>query len=137
MLRRHRYLHRQDQGLMLSVTQGSTVAQPLPVANPFGTLPAMPQMSIVYNLHSDWVPSKWVLVLFLCTVPPTMYLFSTIEGAISRSSRKKSACCKVLYLLIWNVFFVNVVSGKVIERLSVVSSPKDVTAQLATSVPTE
>ncbi|GMP93693.1 hypothetical protein CsSME_00043418 [Camellia sinensis var. sinensis] len=66
-----------------------------------------------------------------------MYLFSTIEGAISRSSRKKSACCKVLYLLIWNVFFVNVLSGKVIERLSVVSSPKDVTAQLATSVPTE
>ncbi|CAL5441706.1 unnamed protein product [Camellia sinensis] len=31
---------------MVSVTQGSTVAQPLPVANPFGTLPAMPQMSI-------------------------------------------------------------------------------------------
>ncbi|KAI8011960.1 Nuclear pore complex protein NUP98A [Camellia lanceoleosa] len=29
-----------------SVTQGSAVAQPLPVANPFGTLPAMPQMSI-------------------------------------------------------------------------------------------
>ncbi|THG07090.1 hypothetical protein TEA_022511 [Camellia sinensis var. sinensis] len=52
-------------------------------------------------------------------------------------SRKKSACCKVLYFLIWNVFFVNVLSGKVIERLSVVSSPKDVTAQLATAVPTQ
>ncbi|CAL5428506.1 unnamed protein product [Camellia sinensis] len=119
-----------------SVTQGSTVAQPLPVANPFGTLPAMPQIKFIICIVTGYLPSV-VLVLFLCTVPPTMYLFSTIEGAISRSSRKKSACCKVLYLLIWNVFFVNVLSGKVIERLSVVSSPKDVTAQLATSVPTE
>uniref|UniRef100_A0A5B7B6E7 Nucleoporin autopeptidase n=1 Tax=Davidia involucrata TaxID=16924 RepID=A0A5B7B6E7_DAVIN len=30
----------------LSATQSSVVAQPVPVTNPFGTLPAMPQMSI-------------------------------------------------------------------------------------------
>ncbi|XP_057463018.1 nuclear pore complex protein NUP98A-like isoform X2 [Actinidia eriantha] len=30
----------------LSASQSSSVAQPLPVTNPFGTLPAMPQMSI-------------------------------------------------------------------------------------------
>lgn len=64
-----------------------------------------------------------------------MMLFSTVEGPISRSGRKKSACAKVLYFTIWNVFFVNVFSGSVINQLNAISSPKDIPAQLAKAVP--
>ncbi|XAR48447.1 hypothetical protein NMG60_11031269 [Bertholletia excelsa] len=91
---------------------------------------------LISRLVTGYLPSV-VLMLFLYAVPPTMMLFSTIEGAISRSGRKKSACCKVLYFLIWNVFFVNVLSGSAIERLNVVSSPKDVPTQLGAAVPTQ
>lgn len=62
-------------------------------------------------------------------------LFSTLEGPISHSERKKSAAFKVLYFTIWNVFFVNVLSGSVISQLNVISSPKGIPTQLAKAVP--
>ncbi|KAI8004738.1 CSC1-like protein RXW8 [Camellia lanceoleosa] len=120
--------------ILVTVVQGLLHLEGLQKRLPF--LSGVLKSKFIIHIVTGYLPSV-VLVLFLYTVPPTMYLFSTIEGAISRSSRKKSACCKVLYFLIWNVFFVNVLSGKVIKRLSVVSSPKDVTAQLATTVPTQ
>ncbi|XP_057490204.1 CSC1-like protein RXW8 isoform X2 [Actinidia eriantha] len=89
---------------------------------------------IIVRVVTGYLPSV-ILMLFLYAVPSIMMLFSTIEGPISRSGRKKSACFKILYFLVWNVFFVNVLSGTAIERLVVVSSPKDVAAQLATAVP--
>ncbi|XP_057469237.1 CSC1-like protein RXW8 isoform X4 [Actinidia eriantha] len=89
---------------------------------------------VIVRVVTGYLPSV-ILMLFLYAVPPAMMLFSTIEGPISRSGRKKSACFKVLYFLIWNVFFVNVLSGTAIERLVVVSSAKDVATQLATAVP--
>ena len=64
-----------------------------------------------------------------------MMLFSALEGPISHSGRKKSACLKVLYFTIWNVFFVNVLSGSIISQLSVISSPKEIPTQLAKAVP--
>ncbi|KAG0446754.1 hypothetical protein HPP92_028668 [Vanilla planifolia] len=64
-----------------------------------------------------------------------MMLCSSIEGSTSHSGRKKSACVKVLYFTIWNVFFVNVFSGSVISQLNVISSPKDIPTQLAIAVP--
>ncbi|PON65578.1 hypothetical protein PanWU01x14_115900 [Parasponia andersonii] len=66
-----------------------------------------------------------------------MMLFSAVEGSISRSGRKKSACCKILYFTIWNVFFVNVFTGSVIRQLRVFSSVKDIPAQLANAVPAQ
>ncbi|KAG5003479.1 hypothetical protein GLYMA_10G097400v4 [Glycine max] len=66
-----------------------------------------------------------------------MILFSFVEGSISRSERKKSACFKVLYFTIWNVFFVNVFIGSVISQLSVFSSVTDLSAQLAKAVPVQ
>lgn len=86
------------------------------------------------QIVTGYLPSV-ILQLFLYTVPPTMMLFSTVEGPISRSGRKKSACTKVLYFTIWNVFFVNVFSGSVINQLNAISSPKDIPAQLAKAVP--
>ncbi|XP_022772944.1 CSC1-like protein RXW8 isoform X2 [Durio zibethinus] len=88
------------------------------------------------RLVTGYLPSV-ILILFLYTVPPTMMLFSTMEGNVSRSERKRSACIKVLYFTIWNVFFVNVLSGSVIRQLSVFSSVRDIPIQLAKAVPTQ
>ncbi|XP_048494238.1 CSC1-like protein RXW8 isoform X2 [Beta vulgaris subsp. vulgaris] len=84
----------------------------------------------VSQLVTGYLPSV-ILVLFFYTVPPLMILFSTIEGSISRSGRKRGACCKVLFFTIWNVFFVNIASGTVLNKLSVFSQPKDIPLQLA------
>ncbi|XP_028551274.1 CSC1-like protein RXW8 isoform X1 [Dendrobium catenatum] len=86
------------------------------------------------QLVTGYLPSV-ILLLFFYAVPPTMMLFSTVEGAISRSGRKKSACCKVLYFTIWNVFFVNVLSASVIHQLMFISHPKDIPFVLARTLP--
>lgn len=88
------------------------------------------------QLITGYLPSV-ILQIFLYTVPPTMMFFSTLEGPISHSERKKSACCKVLYFTIWNVFFVNVLSGSAISQLNALSSPKDIPMQLAKAVPVQ
>lgn len=90
--------------------------------------------TFVSQLVTGYLPSV-ILQLFLYTVPPTMMLFSALEGPISHSGRKRSACLKVLYFTIWNVFFVNVLSGSVISQLNVISSPKEIPTQLAKAVP--
>uniref|UniRef100_A0A2P2IPP4 CSC1/OSCA1-like 7TM region domain-containing protein n=1 Tax=Rhizophora mucronata TaxID=61149 RepID=A0A2P2IPP4_RHIMU len=88
------------------------------------------------HLVTGYLPSV-ILMLFLYTVPPTMMLFSSVEGPVSRSGRKKSACLKILYFTIWNVFFVNVLSGSVISQLSVFTSVRDIPTQLAKAIPTQ
>jgi len=64
-----------------------------------------------------------------------MMLFSSIEGSISRSGRKRSACLKILFFTVWNVFFVNVLSGSVLNQLNVFTRPKDMPTMLAELVP--
>ncbi|CAN1825681.1 CSC1-like protein RXW8 [Linum perenne] len=76
-------------------------------------------------------------MLFLLLVPPMMMLLSTIEAPISRSGRTKSACLKILYFTIWNVFFVNVLSGSIISQLNVFSSVRDIPQELARAIPTQ
>ncbi|MFQ6647877.1 hypothetical protein Gotur_021269 [Gossypium turneri] len=90
----------------------------------------------IHRVVTGYLPSV-ILMLFLYAVPPTMMLFSAMEGNISRSQRKRSACIKVLYFTIWNVFFVNVLSGSIIRQLTVFSSFKDAPKQLARAVPTQ
>lgn len=85
---------------------------------------------------TGYLPSV-ILVLFLIGVGPVMMLLSAVEGPISRSCRKRSACYKVLYFTIWNVFFVNVFAGSVISQLSVFTSITELPAQLAKAVPTQ
>lgn len=94
----------------------------------------LPCRTFVSQVVTGYLPSV-VLLLFLYTVPPLMMIFSTVEGSISRSARKKSTCIKVLYFTIWNVFFVNLLSGSVIIQLNVISSPKGIPTQLAKAVP--
>ncbi|KAK4800305.1 hypothetical protein SAY86_020792 [Trapa natans] len=88
------------------------------------------------QLVTGYLPSV-ILLLFLYAVPPTMMLLAVIEGCISRTGKKKSACRKVLYFLIWNVFFVNVLSGSVISQIDALSSLKEMPTQLARAIPTQ
>ncbi|KAK5824038.1 CSC1-like protein RXW8 [Gossypium arboreum] len=94
------------------------------------------KQEFIHRVVTGYLPSV-ILMLFLYAVPPTMMLFSAMEGNISRSQRKRSACIKVLYFTIWNVFFVNVLSGSIIRQLTVFSSFKDAPTQLARAVPTQ
>uniref|UniRef100_A0A0E0MPZ3 CSC1/OSCA1-like 7TM region domain-containing protein n=1 Tax=Oryza punctata TaxID=4537 RepID=A0A0E0MPZ3_ORYPU len=88
------------------------------------------------QLVTGYLPSV-ILQIFLYTVAPIMILFSTLEGPISHSERKRSACCKVLYFTVWNIFFGTVLSGTVISQLNVLSSPKDIPVQLARAIPVQ
>ncbi|KAM3688139.1 hypothetical protein ACJW31_10G127700 [Castanea mollissima] len=89
-------------------------------------------------LVTGYLPSL-ILHLAMSTIPPIMMLFSTLEGSISRSGRQKTACYKVLYFTIWNVFFVNAFVGFLIvyyiNQLGASSSVKDVAAELANAIP--
>jgi hypothetical protein len=86
------------------------------------------------QLVTGYLPSV-ILQIFLYSVAPIMMLFSTLEGPTSHSERKRSACCKVLYFMIWNLFFVNLVSGTVLKQLNFFSSPKEIPLQLARVIP--
>lgn len=90
----------------------------------------------ISQLVTGYLPSV-VLILFLYTVPPVMMYFSAMEGSISRTRRKKSACYKILYFMIWNVFFVNIFAGSIITQLSIFSSVKDIPTTLGRAVPAQ
>ncbi|ESQ29570.1 hypothetical protein EUTSA_v10023298mg [Eutrema salsugineum] len=114
--------------------QGLTQLEQLSHAFPF--LRGILKKRFINQVITGYLPSV-ILILFFYAVPPLMMYFSTLEGCIARSIRKKSACIKVLYFTIWNVFFVNILSGSVIRQLNVFSSVRDIPAQLARAVPTQ
>lgn len=91
------------------------------------------------QLVTGYLPSV-ILMLFLYIAPPFMILLSTLEGAISRSGRKKSTCLKLLYFMIWNVFFANILTGTLIKNIlgevaRRISEPKMIPNALATAIP--
>lgn len=93
----------------------------------------------ISQVMTGYLPSV-VLILALYTVPPIMMLLSALEGSISRSGRKKSACFKILYFTIWNVFVMNIFAGTVIDSFSVfkkLDSVKDLPPQLASAIPAQ
>jgi len=100
----------------------------------FPNLRGLLNKSFFARVVTGYLPSV-VLLLSLYTVPPLMMLFSSIEGSISRSGRKRSACLKILFFTVWNVFFVNVLSGSVLNQLNVFTRPKDMPTMLAELVP--
>ncbi|KAK6245870.1 CSC1/OSCA1-like [Theobroma cacao] len=118
----------------VTFVQGLTQLDQLSHTFPF--LKGILKEKLMNQLVTGYLPSV-ILILFLYAVPPTMMLFSTMEGNVSRSERKRSTCIKVLYFTIWNVFFVNVLSGSIIRQLSVFSSVRDIPTQLAKAVPTQ
>lgn len=64
-----------------------------------------------------------------------MIVLSSIQGYIALSQIEKSACIKVLWLTIWNVFFANVLSGSALYRVDVFLEPKRIPELLAVAVP--
>ncbi|THU72280.1 hypothetical protein C4D60_Mb04t10430 [Musa balbisiana] len=116
----------------VTFVQGLTQLDQLQQKFPF--LNRIPNKAFVIQFVSGYLPSV-ILQVFLYSVPPMMMMFSTVEGPISRSGRKRSACCKILYFTIWNVFFVNVLSGSIISQLHIFSRPKDIPVHLAKAVP--
>lgn len=118
----------------VAFVQGLTHLDQLRQIFPF--LDGLLKKKFAIEIVSGYLPSV-ILQLFLYIVPPVMLLFSSVEGSISHSARKKSTCWKVLYFNIWNVFFVNVFSGSVISQINAISSPKDIPTQLAKAVPSQ
>ncbi|KAL2505621.1 CSC1-like protein RXW8 [Abeliophyllum distichum] len=89
------------------------------------------------QLITGYLPSDKFMI-FLYIVPPLMIFFSTLEGSISRSGRKRSATNKILYFVIWNVFFVNIRTGTAIDHyqdsIFNLGHPKDIPNQLAKAI---
>ncbi|CAA0843336.1 CSC1-like protein RXW8 [Striga hermonthica] len=104
----------------------------------FPFLKEVVQRKILEQLISGYLPSV-VFIIFLYIVPPLMMLFSTLEGAISRSGRKRSTCVKVIYFVIWNVFFANILTEAAIDHYQVsitkLGDTKHIPNLLAKAVP--
>ncbi|KAJ4835385.1 CSC1-like protein hyp1 [Turnera subulata] len=92
--------------------------------------------AVVSQVITGYLPSL-VLQLFLFFVPPIMILFSSIQGYISRSQIEKSACNKVLWFSVWNIFFANVLSGSALYMVDVFLEPKNIPSTLAAAVPSQ
>ncbi|KAJ8771370.1 hypothetical protein K2173_026547 [Erythroxylum novogranatense] len=118
----------------VTFVQGLTQLDKLSRTFPF--LKGILKKEIISHVVTGYLPSV-ILMLFLYTVPPMMMLFSSVEGHVSRSRRKRSACVKILYFTIWNVFFVNVLSGSVISQLSLFTSVRDIPTELAKAIPSQ
>ena len=78
-----------------------------------------------------------ILQVFLSFVPPIMIMLSSLQGHISWSQIQKSACSKVLWFTIWNIFFANVLSGSALYRLNYLLEPKEFPRVLAEAVPAQ
>lgn len=92
--------------------------------------------AVVSQVITGYLPSL-ILQLFLSFVPPIMIMLSSLQGYISWSEIQKSACTKVLWFTIWNIFFANVLSGSALYRVNVFLEPKKIPEILAEAVPAQ
>lgn len=102
----------------------------------FPFLKGILSLTVVSQLITGYLPSL-ILKLFLLLVPPVMILFSSMQGYISRSQIEKSACTKMLYFTIWNIFFATVLSGSALYLVNVFLEPKNIPRILAEAVPAQ
>ncbi|XP_057485013.1 CSC1-like protein At1g69450 [Actinidia eriantha] len=114
--------------------QGLTNLDQLEIWFPF--LESILTITFISQVITGYFPSL-ILHLFLKVVPPIMKFFSSIQGYISNSDIEKSACNKVVWFTIWNVFFGNVLSGSVLDELSIWLEPKNIPGKLAVTVPAQ
>ncbi|XP_057521779.1 CSC1-like protein HYP1 [Amaranthus tricolor] len=116
------------------VVQGLTHLEQL--ENYFPFLRSILTITFVSQVITGYLPSL-ILQLFLSFIPPIMKMLSSIQGYISMSEIQKSACNKVLWFTIWNIFFANVLSGSALSQVNVFLEPKKVPTLLAQAVPAQ
>ncbi|XP_034681282.1 CSC1-like protein HYP1 isoform X3 [Vitis riparia] len=116
------------------IVQGLTNLNQLETWLPF--LKSILTITIVSEVITGYLPSL-ILQLFLKAVPPIMEFFSSIQGYMALSDIEKSACNKVLWFTIWNVFFANVLSGSALYLINIILDPKNIPAKLAVAVPAQ
>ncbi|KAH7554545.1 hypothetical protein JRO89_XS12G0233800 [Xanthoceras sorbifolium] len=114
------------------IVQGLTHLEQLETWLPF--LKDLLRLTFVSQVITGYLPSL-ILQLFLSFVPPIMILFTSIQGFISFSQIEKSACNKVWWFTVWNIFFANVLSGTALYQVSVFLEPKSIPKVLAQGVP--
>lgn len=85
---------------------------------------------------TGYLPSL-ILQSFLYFIPPIMKMLSSIQGYISMSGIQKSACGKMLWFTIWNIFFANVLSGTALSQVKLIFEPKKIPEILAEGVPAQ
>ncbi|KAL2927084.1 CSC1-like protein HYP1, partial [Bienertia sinuspersici] len=114
------------------IVQGLTNLEQLEKYFPF--LRSILKIAFVSQVITGYLPSL-ILQLFLHFIPPIMKMLSSIQGYISMSEIQKSACSKVLWFTIWNIFFANVLSGTALYQVNMILEPKKVPMLLAQGVP--
>ncbi|XP_073286438.1 CSC1-like protein HYP1 [Primulina huaijiensis] len=100
----------------------------------FPFLKGLLEKKVVSQVVTGYLPSL-ILVMFQSLVPPVMIMLSSIQGYIAFSKIEKSACIKVLWFTIWNVFFANVLSGSALYKADIFFEPKNIPETLAVAVP--
>ncbi|ESW23255.1 hypothetical protein PHAVU_004G031700 [Phaseolus vulgaris] len=118
----------------VAIVQGLTHLDQLETWFPF--LKGILRLSVVSQVITGYLPSL-ILQLFLSFVPPIMIMLSSMQGYISWSQIQKSACTKVLWFTVWNIFFANVLSGSALYRVNVFLEPKNIPRILAEAVPSQ
>ncbi|XP_054825190.1 CSC1-like protein At1g69450 [Prosopis cineraria] len=116
------------------IVQGLTNLSQLELLFPF--LKSILTITFISQVITGYLPSL-ILQLFLIMVPPVMVFLSSIQGYISHSNIEKSACDKVLWFTVWNVFFATVFSGSALNQVSIFLDPKSIPQKLAVAVPAQ
>ncbi|XP_042498055.1 CSC1-like protein HYP1 isoform X2 [Macadamia integrifolia] len=114
--------------------QGLANLQQLEAFLPF--LKGILTITFVSQVITGYLPSL-ILQLFLKMVPPIMKILSSMQGYISNSEIEISACKKVLWFTVWNIFFANVLSGSAFYQFSIILEPKIIPQKLAIAVPAQ
>ncbi|KAJ6842001.1 CSC1-like protein HYP1 [Iris pallida] len=120
--------------LPVTFVQGLTNLEQLEALFPF--LKGILTTAVVSQVITGYLPSL-ILLLLLSVVPPIMKLFSSMQGFIANSEIEKSACTKMLWFTIWNIFFANVLTGSVASQLQIFLDPKNIPSVLAVVVPAQ
>ncbi|KAL6553030.1 CSC1-like protein hyp1 [Orobanche gracilis] len=114
------------------LVQGLTHLDQLEIWLPF--LRDIFKVKIVSQVITGYLPSL-ILEMFLSVIPPTMIVLSSIQGYIALSQIERSACTKMLWFTIWNIFFANVLSGSALYMINIFLEPKRIPEVLAVAVP--
>ncbi|XP_057802936.1 CSC1-like protein HYP1 [Salvia miltiorrhiza] len=114
------------------IAQGLANLAQLETMLPF--LSGILRMKIVTQVVTGFLPSL-ILEMFLVLVPPVMIMLSSIQGHVALSQIEKSACIKMVWFTVWNIFFANVLSGSALYKFNLLLEPKKIPELLVVVVP--